>query len=265
MLLDWLEEHHAVHALYGPALRAPCRTSSQAGIVWVVAGKDQTPDWIEIRDHEPGDAPEGVTLTERSGAWVVRAWWPHGTRGGPHKLWVFPADDANPAKAARGISTATLNGLPLVEMTEAHAKVAPKADQAAESFRVVADDEIATRRGRSDLFYASIAAEYDQLVSSGERYPVTVIAARTNRSVDSVRGWLRVGRQRGFLSGQRNKAGGQLTDKGRAILDSAGRLAETVAVTGVAMRVEAHDLTEGGTTGHPAEGAEIPAGRDDDR
>ena len=225
-------------------------------MVWVVAGGDQVPGWIEIRDHEPDGAPEGVTLTERSGAWVVRAWWPHGTRGGPHKLWVFPAGDADRAKVARGISTATLNGLPLAGMTEAHARVAPKADRAAESFRAVADDEIATRRGRSDLFYASIAAEYDLLVSRGERYPVPVIAARTNRSVDSVRGWLRVGRRRGFLSGQRNKAGGQLTDKGRAMLDAAGRLAETVAVTGIEMRVETHDLTTE---------SETPAGSDDGR
>ena len=211
---------------------------------------------IEIRDHEPEDAPEGVTLTERSGAWVVRAWWPHGTRGGPHKLWVFPADDANPAKAARGISTATLNGLPLVEMTEAHARVAPKADQAAESFRTVADDEVATRRGRSELFYASIAAEYDQLAASGERYPITVIAARTGRSIDSVRGWVRTARQLGYLTGQKGKAGGQLTQKGQAMLDAAGRLAETVAVTGVEMRVETHDLTTE---------SETPAGSDDGR
>ena len=157
---------------------------------------------------------EGVEIRERVGAWVAVAWWPLGARGGPQELRFEPADDADPAELARGISTATIHALPLVQMTAGYARLAPEVDKAKAAFAGEAD----TRRGRSDVFYALVAQEYAQLAAQGERTPVAAIAKRSGKTTDAVRGWVKVARRRGYLTGRPGKSGGQLTDQARDVL-----------------------------------------------
>jgi 8-oxo-dGTP diphosphatase len=77
-------------------------------------------------------------------------------------------------------------------------------------------------RARSPFWYAVVARDYAELVAAGERRPVQVMAARSGRSPDAIRTWLRRAREAGFLTHQQGKASGQLTDKARALLAAAG-------------------------------------------
>ena len=189
------------------------------------------------KPHEvraPGeDDREGFVIRERSGAWVVEGWWPPGTRGGPHELRITPAEDADPAMIARGISHATLNSVPLAKMAatvreEVKEELTTLLDRLAASQRVNADSasekyefDLAVhggRRGRSPMFYLMVAAEYAALVAAGERTPIQLMANRVRRSPTSVSGWVRTARSMGYLTGERGHTAGQLTDKAKQLL-----------------------------------------------
>jgi 8-oxo-dGTP diphosphatase len=174
---------------------------------------------FEVKVPGEGDR-EGYVRRERSGAWIVEAWWPLGSRGGPRELRVFPAEDADPLAVARGISTATLNALPLVKMTAEHAELAPDAERAAtiaaHQFDMLIMDQ--PRRGRSAEFYLLIAAEYAALTAAGERTPIQLIAKRTGRSTESVRGWVRTARSMDYLTGAPGRTAGELTDAAKELL-----------------------------------------------
>jgi hypothetical protein len=81
------------------------------------------------------------------------------------------------------------------------------------------------RKGRDDRFYAAVAAAYTAALEDGSRQPV-VAAAKTLSSAwegtynaTYVRDLLHVARQRGLLTRPpKGRAGGHLTDKGRALL-----------------------------------------------
>lgn len=158
-------------------------------------------------------------MTARVGAWKAVAWWPPGVRGGPHELRLIPDENADPADVARGISTNTLVTVPLAKMTTEHSDLAPQTDEALVTLRAL--DQGGRGRMRSPLWHALIAEEYTRLVASGERKPVQAIAVRTGRSSDAVREWVRKARQLGFLTAEPGKASGKLTDKARALLESA--------------------------------------------
>ena len=175
----------------------------------------------------PGeDDREGTVIRERSGAWVVEAWWPTGARGGPHELRITPAEDADPAKVARGISHATLNSVPLAKMTAEHVKATPSIDRLKwELDRAILDAESGSdlavhsgRRGRSPVFYLFIAAEYAALTAAGERTPIQLIAKRVGRSPTAVSGWVRTARSMDYLTGERGHTAGELTDKAKELL-----------------------------------------------
>jgi hypothetical protein len=175
---------------------------------------------IEVKLPGPADR-EGIVLRERVGAWVVEAWWPLGTRGGPQEVRVYPADGADPVRVAQGISMGTLARLPLVKMAADHAGLAPDADalaaEVAGAGRNLLGQEI-NRRGRSELFYLLIAEEYARLVAAGERTPVQVMALRLGRSTDAVRNWVRAARKMGLLTRGEGRVGGELTSKAKGLL-----------------------------------------------
>jgi hypothetical protein len=180
---------------------------------------------FEVR--APGeDEREGTVIRERFGAWVVEGWWPPGARGGPHELRITPAEDAEPGKIARGISHATLNSVPLAKMTAEQAQAAPSIDRLRwELERAVMDagfgSDLAVRsgrRGRSQLFYLLIAAEYAALTAAGERTPIQLIAKRVGRSPTAVSGWVRTARSMGYLTGERGHTAGELTPQARKVL-----------------------------------------------
>jgi len=80
-------------------------------------------------------------------------------------------------------------------------------------------------KGREDRFYAAVAALYVEALEQGSRKPVVDAAGTLSRKRRGtydpayVRDLLHVARQRGLLTRPpRGRAGGQLTDKGRAAL-----------------------------------------------
>ena len=136
------------------------------------------------------------------------------------------AEDADPAKIARGISHATLNAVPLAKMTAEHAEATPSIDRLRwELDRAIMDAESGSdlavhsgRRGRSPVFYLLIAAEYAALTAAGERTPIQLIAKRVGRSPTAVSGWVRTARSMDYLTGERGHTAGQLTDKATELL-----------------------------------------------
>jgi hypothetical protein len=174
--------------------------------------------------HEPetadSDEKEGFTRRARAGAWEVTAWWPIGARGGPHELRIVPARDADPVTVARGISTATLSAIPLTDMTAEYAELAPSIDQAA-GWVSSLQQEADRKRNRSASFYALTAAEYVALIEAGEHQPVQVIAKRTGKSGEAVRGWIRTARNLGFLTGEAGRTTGELTEEAKRLLSEA--------------------------------------------
>lgn len=160
---------------------------------------------------------EGYTRRVRAGAWEVVAWWPIRARGGPHELHIVPANDADPVAVARGISTATLNTIPLVEMTAEYTELTPSIEGTADRLSSL-QQEADRKRNRPPSFYALIAAEYAALVEAGERQPIQVVAKRTGKSGEAVRGWVRTARSMGFLTGEAGRTTGELTDEAKRLL-----------------------------------------------
>jgi len=81
------------------------------------------------------------------------------------------------------------------------------------------------RKGREDRFYAIVAAAYVDAIERGSRTPVVSAAEALSNARSGpyeppyVRDLLHVARQRGLLTRPpRGRAGGQLTDKARALL-----------------------------------------------
>jgi hypothetical protein len=169
----------------------------------------------EIKIPGEGDR-EGYMARERAGEWMIEAWWPLGARGGPHELRLYPADDADPGRVARGISHAVLNAVPLAKMTAGIAKAAPAAEALRDQLGAL--DEASRRRGRSPAFYLAIAAEYVALTAAGERQPVQAIARRTGKSGEAVRGWIRTARTMGYLTGEPGRTAGELTPAANELL-----------------------------------------------
>jgi hypothetical protein len=74
------------------------------------------------------------------------------------------------------------------------------------------------RSGRPDVFYARLAAEYVELLSTSST-PTKDLARRHNYSPTSMRDYLNQARVRGLLTpSQRGRAGGELTEKAMRLL-----------------------------------------------
>ena len=76
------------------------------------------------------------------------------------------------------------------------------------------------RSGRPDIFYARLAAEYIELLRTGST-PTKDLAEKHHYSPASMRDYLNKARSRGLLTRpQRGRAGGELTDKARRLLNA---------------------------------------------
>lgn len=75
------------------------------------------------------------------------------------------------------------------------------------------------RRGRSDLFYARLAASYAARTDAGSRRPVADVARTVKMSTAQVRDAIHTARQRGLLTkAAAGRPGGALTPRGAALL-----------------------------------------------
>lgn len=74
------------------------------------------------------------------------------------------------------------------------------------------------RRGRADIFYARIAADYVELLATSST-PTKDLAKKHHYGESQMRDFLNKARTRGLLTRpERGRAGGQLTQKGRDLL-----------------------------------------------
>jgi hypothetical protein len=169
----------------------------------------------------------GFEFTQRQGAWVIRMWWPTGPiTGGPQRVTIEQADDAPARDVARGISTTVLRRLDLPGAVKTAEELAPKgqevltdiaeaANQGIEAARVLLENE-----GVSEMYLAVLASVYKGMADSGAPAPVPWLAKRIGRSSETIKGHLKQARRDGFLTTIAGKAGGELTDKAKAVIDS---------------------------------------------
>jgi hypothetical protein len=83
---------------------------------------------------------------------------------------------------------------------------------------------------RGDLFYAEVAAAFVNLLRTGERRPISVIAERHQFSPNTIKSWIAQARARGLLESRgKGQPGGNLTERARTILkaSSNGQYPET--------------------------------------
>ena len=77
------------------------------------------------------------------------------------------------------------------------------------------------RPGRGDLFYARVAAAYDEWLDSGDR--LGVLAERLHMSEPALRAVLGDARRKGMLTkAPPGRSGGRATDRAKRLLEEAG-------------------------------------------
>ncbi|MFG2141656.1 hypothetical protein [Streptomyces sp. NPDC048650] len=168
----------------------------------------------------------GFEIAQQHGGWVVRMWWPVGPiTGGPQRVTVEPADDAEPRDVVRGISTTVLRRLDIAAAINL-AKMAPEAQQTLQDYaqRLSASAEAAGQllaaEGVSKRYLATLAATYAAMADSGAPAPVPWLARLIERRPETIKDHLKKARRDGYLGTVAGKAGGELTDKAKAVLDS---------------------------------------------
>ncbi|WAL94530.1 hypothetical protein [Streptomyces sp. Je 1-369] len=174
------------------------------------------------------DADEsGFEITQHQGAWDIRMWWPSGpVTGGPQRITIEEAEDAPARDVARGISTTVLRRLDLAGALKAAHEAAPsledKAREISEAIEAAAKTagHLLAAEGVSAPYLVILSATYIQMANIGARRPVDWLAELIERRPETVRDHLKKARRDGYLSSLAGKAGGELTDKATAVLDS---------------------------------------------
>ncbi len=168
----------------------------------------------------------GFEITQQYGGWVVRLWWPEGpVTGGPQRMTVEPADDAEPRDVVRGISTTVLRRLDIAAAMQL-ARKAPEAQRTLQDFtqRLDASGEAAGRllaeEGVSERYLATLALTYSAMAAGGAPAPVPWLARLIQRRPETVKDHLKKARRDGYLGTVAGKAGGEVTDKTKSVLDS---------------------------------------------
>ncbi|MYT33807.1 MULTISPECIES: hypothetical protein [unclassified Streptomyces] len=169
----------------------------------------------------------GFEITQEQGAWVIRMWWPPGpVNGGPQRITIESAEGAPARDVARGISTTVLRRLDLPGAVKMAAEMGPKGQEVmqglTEAMQQAGDTAgaLLESEGVSETYLAFLAAVYKSAADAGEAAPVQWLARRIKRSPETVKGHLKQARRDGFLTTIAGKAGGELTDKANAVLDS---------------------------------------------
>ncbi|MES9510177.1 hypothetical protein ABWJ92_27790 [Streptomyces sp. NPDC000609] len=168
----------------------------------------------------------GFEISQQQGSWVVRMWWPAGpVTGGPQRMSVEPAGDAPTRDVARGISTTVLRRLDIAAAMNV-AKMAPEAQRTLEDVARKLDESgdaaglLLASEGVSERYLAMLAATYTGMADSGAPAPVPWLARVIGRRPETVKDHLKKARRDGFLSTLAGKAGGELTEKSKAVLDA---------------------------------------------
>ncbi|PHQ51300.1 hypothetical protein BLA24_16300 [Streptomyces cinnamoneus] len=168
----------------------------------------------------------GFEVSQQQGGWVVRMWWPTGpVTGGPQRITVEAADDASARDVVRGISTTVLRRLDIAAAMNA-AKMAPEAQRTLEDVTRKLDESgeaagaLLADEGVSERYLAMLAATYKGMADTGAPAPVPWLARLIDRRPETIKDHLKKARRDGYLSTLAGKAGGDLTEKAKAVLDS---------------------------------------------
>ncbi|MBO2446120.1 hypothetical protein J4573_03395 [Actinomadura barringtoniae] len=173
-----------------------------------------------------------IRRSTRIGAWQVNLRWPSLDSEGPVELSIKAGPGADPAEIARGITGNVLRAIPLAHLTEELREVrrtaqnlrkeAVRIDGVAELIAdTIRTDPTPGRRGRSEEFYALVAALYAWHVDQRYPNPVKRLADLCGASWRVSANWVRLAREKGFLTeGHERRPGGELTEKASEILDA---------------------------------------------
>ncbi|MEV0414616.1 hypothetical protein AB0I68_28360 [Streptomyces sp. NPDC050448] len=166
----------------------------------------------------------GFEITQQQGSWVIRMWWPVGPiTGGPQRMTVEPVDNAEPREVVRGISTTVLRRLDIAAAFNL-AKRAPEAQRTLEELSrlVESTGEAAGRllasEGVSERYLATLTLAYSSMAESGAPAPVPWLARLIERRPETIKDHLKKARRDGFLGTLAGKAGGEVTEKAKAVL-----------------------------------------------
>ncbi|MGV9278284.1 hypothetical protein [Streptomyces griseosporeus] len=167
----------------------------------------------------------GFEITQQQGAWVVRMWWPVGpVNGGPQRITIEPDGDAPAREVTRGISTTVLRRLD-VAAALALAKQAPEAQRTLEEVAGKLNEmgEAAglalEGEGVSERYLALLVVTYTAMADFGASAPIPWLARLIGRQPETVKDHLKRARRDGFLTTVAGKAGGELTDKAKAVFE----------------------------------------------
>ncbi|GGV14506.1 hypothetical protein [Streptomyces spectabilis] len=169
----------------------------------------------------------GFEFTQHQGAWDIRMWWPSGpVTGGPQRITIEKAEDAPARDVARGISTTVLRRLDLPAAVKAAEEAGPSLEEGAREITQMVEEAGATAKrlleleGVSAPYLVMLSAVYVQMATIGARRPIDWLARLIERRPETVRDHLKKARRDGLLSSMAGKAGGELTEKAQAVLDS---------------------------------------------
>ncbi|MGA4849269.1 hypothetical protein ACOBQB_24535 [Streptomyces sp. G5(2025)] len=169
----------------------------------------------------------GFEITQHQGAWNIHMWWPSGpVTGGPQRITIEKAEEALPRDVARGISTTVLRRLDLAAAVKAAEEAAPSLEEGAREITQTIEEAGVTAKRLLDLggvsapYLVTLSAVYVQMAAIGARRPVDWLARLIERRPETVRDHLKKARRDGFLTAVAGKAGGELTDKAKAVFDS---------------------------------------------
>ncbi|QKG23266.1 hypothetical protein ACTIVE_4909 [Actinomadura verrucosospora] len=178
---------------------------------------------------------DGVEQDLVIGPWQITMRWSSAVTGGPTELTIKPAATTSSDATTRGITVSTLRAIPLTQLSrEARAissavSRAQGGDALAEAIVFMArriGQEVQAnprpgRAGRSDEFFALVAAVYSWYVDSGYSDPVRQLADACDCKWRVAANWVRLAREKDLLApAVERRAGGLLTERALRILES---------------------------------------------
>ncbi|GAA0406443.1 hypothetical protein [Streptomyces luteireticuli] len=164
-----------------------------------------------------------MEVVQQIDGWTVRLWWPEGpVRSGPRRITIEPADDAADGPASPGISTTTLRRIDLATAKAEAAETAPASGEVLNPLEVYgpAAGSLLGDEGVSTRYLAVLALIYARLAATGSQAFVPRIAKTLYRRPETVRDHLKAARRQGYLTTVGRRAGGDLTAKAQAVLDT---------------------------------------------
>lgn len=148
---------------------------------------------------------------QRIGPWVVWMEWPKDAdQGGPVRLTIEPAEDAEPFQVAGGISSTVLREVNFREAADQWRRETP-GTVLEEHFGATLRELVA--EGVTDKYLAYLSSVYVGMVRAGESRITVKLAEATGKKPDTIKAHLKAARKHEFLTVIPGKAGGQLTEK----------------------------------------------------